>query len=338
MPTPTATPTVTPTPSPVQAPRYNGPLFDTHLHLSLGRLQSVFSSANDLLRYLDKNGERGAIGFYVLPPSASAPSAVRALPFVRGASPRVVPLLQPWGTGAPILGALARGEYTEAVLRGYLVPNGPFQGVGEIPLYTPDMQAVTFESPQVQTVLRVVNEMNGIVMIHPSEGPLFGRTMELAEIEPSIRQYSDTTFLFHTGPPIFDRLVLPLLSRYSNVYFTMDVNIWLFRVDGRSLMEPGGVFGAGGSAEVFLAEVEGAGRDQLLEVGLRKSLGRLRQHPDRILWGTDRGIPWHFEERVTELIIEMSRQFIARMPSGMQEDYAFRNALRVFGRYLSPSP
>lgn len=235
-------------------------------------------------------------------------------------------------------GAFVRGEYTEAVLRGYLAPKGAFQGVGEIPMYTPDTQVITIESPYMQTVLRALNEMKGIVMIHPPEGPRTGRTMELAEIEPVIRQYSDTTFLFHNGFPTFDRLVLPLMSRYPNVYFSMDVGIWLFSIEGKGgfLLSPEGV--GSGSADRFLADVERVGRDQLLEEGLRKSLERLRQHPDRIMWGTDRSEPWNFEERATELIIEMSRQFIARLPLEVQEAYAFRNAQRVFGRYLGPSP
>jgi hypothetical protein len=37
-------------------------------------------------------------------------------------------------------------------------------------------------------------------------------------------------------------------------------------------------------------------------------------------------------------VISLSRQFIGRLPADIQEKYAYQNAQRVFGRFLTPNP
>ena len=56
------------------------------------------------------------------------------------------------------------------------------------------------------------------------------------------------------------------------------------------------------------------------------------------MWGTDISYAWHFEEPVTDVVISLSRQLIGRLPTDIQEKYAYQNAQRVFGRFLTPNP
>ena len=320
---------------------YDGPLFDTHLHLyymymgtptQLSRLRS----AGDLLSYLDRGKVDWAIGFYILPPNKSSSSWVStAETIISGARSRVIPLLQPSGPWSQFVS----GQFTETVLRQYLHPQGLLRGVGEIVLSKPELQSVTFDSPQMQTVFQVVNELKGIVMIHPSAGPGV-RSTELAEIEPAIRKYPDTIFLFHPSNAL--SLVAQLMDKYPNVYYTMDVHGSLFFGSGP------GIFGAGvtlypsdagsNNAESFLAAVNRVGLDHIVEENLKRLTPWLQQYPDRIFWGTDLEGSWHFEQSVTDVLIRISRQFIGGLPADVQEKYAYQNALRVFGRFFTPNP
>jgi hypothetical protein len=278
--------------------------------------------------YLEKSKQLWAIGFYTLPPERGDPRSIRAESVAREARGRVIPLLQPWSGVGPVAGKFGEGKYTEAVLQGYLQPQGFLPGVGEIPMSRHDLRALTFESPQMQTVFQVANEMKGMVMVHPRTS-IAPRTQR-SEIESALRKYPNALFLIHGWTTDLD-LVLPLMSQYPNVYFTWDVQAM---VTGpwtpKNLMDLG-------SAEGFLAEVNRIGVERILEESLRVALPRLQQHPDRIMWGTDQGMLWHFEDSVTDLIISISRQFIGRLPAEVQEAYAFRNAHRVFSRYL-PAP
>ena len=336
---PTVTPTLSSTsPSSTTGP-YTGPLFDAHLHLydmysgTPAQLSSMkLKSATDLLNYLDRNDIVGAIGFYTVPPNdassswLSTPGAI-----INGSKSRVIPLLQPspWS-------AFASGRFNETTLRTYLQPQGLFQGVGEIVLIQPEMQTVTFDSPVMQTVFQVVNEKKCIVMIHPSNGSGV-RSTELPEIEPAIIKYSDAIFLFHSTFSF--NVVAPLLSKYPNVYYSMDF--------GGSFWKGGGdpLYPADASSKnttSFLATVNQVGIDRIVTENIRNWTPRLRQYPDRIIWGTDFGgdatLFWHFDDSVTDMVVRISRQFIGGLPADIQEKYAYQNAQRVFGRFLTPNP
>jgi predicted TIM-barrel fold metal-dependent hydrolase len=92
------------------------------------------------------------------------------------------------------------------------------------------------------------------------------------------------------------------------------------------------------TAERFLADVNRIGSDRLVEDGLTESAALLQKYPDRIFWGTDLGPTWHFEDSVTGMVIKISREFIGKLPTDVQEKYAYKNAQRVFGRFLTPNP
>ncbi len=66
------------------------------------------------------------------------------------------------------------------------------------------------------------------------------------------------------------------------------------------------------------------------------------QFPCLIRWGTDFAgdttLSWHFEDAVTDMVIRISREVIGKLPADLQEKYAYKNALNVFGRFLTPNP
>jgi predicted TIM-barrel fold metal-dependent hydrolase len=228
---------------------------------------------------------------------------------------------------------MLKGQFSEAKLRQYLQPQGPLWGFGELGLWREDLQSVTFDSPRMQTIFQLVNEAKGIVMIHFSSGARAGeRPTELSEIEPSIRKYPDAIFLFHSIRT-FD-VVAQLMSEYPNVYFSMDF-VGSFRL-GRGVSL--GASAGSKDAESFLAAVNQTGLDYIVARNLKTLAPLLQQYPDRIFWGTDLSEPWHFEEPVTDVAISISRQFIGRLPADIQEKYAYQNAQRVFGRFLSSNP
>ena len=162
-----------------------------------------------------------------------------------------------------------------------------------------------------------------------------GGPQDSVALEAALQTYPNATFLFHTaGPFAFEQNILPLLSGYPNVYYTFDAQ-HMFAESGVS---PYAIPEGPEATKQWVADVNQVGLNTIIEHNLRTSAPWFQQHPDRILWGTDRGPDWMFEESATELIIELSRKFIARLPLEVQEDYAFRNALRVFGRHLTPRP
>ncbi|MFC1847416.1 amidohydrolase family protein [Chloroflexota bacterium] len=317
VPTPTPTPAPVPTPPPTPTEPYTSPLFDTHLH-TRNILQP--DSAETLLNYLDRENVDWAICFNTFPSSKIS----SLMPIVRSIGSRVIMLRG--GT------SIHTGDFSEAELRQYLQPQGILWGFGEIGLWHDEYQSVTFDSPQMQTIFQLVNEAKGIVMIHMSGGRRDERPTELTEVELSIAKYPDAIFLFHSINT-FD-VVAELVSKYPNVYYSMDFGASFFKGTGVSLKPTDA---ASNNAESFLAAVNQTPLDYIVERNLEDLTPLLQQYPDRIFWGTDFSEPWHFEEPVTDLAIRISRQFIGRLPADVQEKYAYQNAQRVFGRFLTPT-
>ena len=71
-----------------------------------------------------------------------------------------------------------------------------------------------------------------------------------------------------------------------------------------------------------------------MEASLQGMVPRIGKHPTRVMWGSDRNEPWMFEPLASDLIMEISRLVIARLPDGLSEPYAYVNAQRVLGPYL----
>jgi len=312
---------------------YIGPLFETHLHADAERLEV----ASVLCEYLAMDQTFWAIDYHLFLLGRPSRYYSKILRNVRDAEARVISLLHPSAN------VFAEGGYTEDVLRTYLQPQGPFKGVGEFGLYRSEYDAITFDGPEMQAVFRVVNEAEGVVMIHPPNPPggierWGGRTWtpeDSVALEAALQTYPNTTFLFHSGGPFpFERNILPLMSDYTNVYYTFDVNHMFADAGVSPYFIPEGPE----AAKQWVEAVNQVGLDTIIEDNLTRSAPWFQQYPDRILWGTDRAGEWMFDESATALFIELSRKFIAQLPAEVQEDYAFRNALRIFGRYLTPSP
>ena len=337
-PTPTNTPQPTATPTPTPSPAYTGPLFDTHLHAG----SAPIKPAEELLQFLDKNQVLWAIMFDILPPSLSPSIFSRRAEYIEGVQSRAIFL-----HGVDIrTEVFAQGLYDEDLLRNRLQPQGPYHGIGEITLYRAEFQSVSFGGPQMEAVFRVVNEMGGVVTIHPRDGSTdlpvqlppwkMWRTEDSVGLKAAIKTYPNITFVFHGNSDVLVQHILPLMSDYPNIYYTFDVlnmmaSPWKFDMGRIIPLED-----APDAVDQLLANVDQVGLDAIVEQYIKDTHNLFQQHPDRIFWGTDR-FSWMWEEPASDLLIRIGRRFIGRLPVEVQEAYAYQNALRVFGRYLIPS-
>ncbi|MCX6002886.1 MAG: amidohydrolase family protein [Chloroflexi bacterium] len=286
-----------------------------------------------MISFLSGGNVNWAIGFCLLPVDSTSSTALSIKSIISGTGSHIIPLFHAsnWSQ------VFASEQYTKSVLQQYLQPQGLQWGVGEIALYQTDLQSVTFNSPAMQAVFQAVNAVKGIVMIHLSTVNMGGRATELSEIEPSVRDYPDTIFLFH-GRKEDMQLVAQLMDKYSNVYFTIDANDSIFtsKLVGYNLLFPGGA--AADTAERFLADINRIGTEALVQNGLNNLETMLELYPDRVLWGTDLSYTWHFDDSVFDVVINLSREVIGRLPADLQEKYAYKNAQKIFECFLTSNP
>ena len=333
---PSPTPLYRATPTSEPKSLYEGPLFDTHLHLGFRVRKDRFETAEALCGYLEGKKVGWAIAFYQTPPTEDL-NRIPSNQVIRNARNCAVFLIHPLNPSRDkeLFSSFVEGLYSEHELRSLLEPQGLFQGVGELSMNLGRLRGLTYGNHAMNIVFEVVNEMGGIVMIHPPDGRHTASPPDLHSLETSIRRYPDITFLIHTS---FDwasyvkEHVFPLMDMYPNVYFTLDV--------AKFLQGPGhsGLMFRNQDSEQFLSDIESIGFDSMLEQAVERALPLFERYPDRIMWGTDLGYSWHYEEAVQGVVFEMSRRFIGKLPDRFQKPYAYDNALRVFAPYLGPDP
>ncbi|MEK7503672.1 MAG: hypothetical protein AAB577_01675, partial [Patescibacteria group bacterium] len=112
--------------------------------------------------------------------------------------------------------------------------------------------------------------------------------------------------------------IIDLMDRYPNVYFSIDSAV-LYPMMGLFISGP---------KEQFVSKFK-QDFDLILNQKINKWKERIKKHPDRFMWGTDRGMKWHFDEEISLLFEEFARAFIARLDSEVQENYAYKNAEKL---------
>ena len=187
-----------------------------------------------------------------------------------------------------------------------------FVGYGELGLYAIEGRRGTDFAPDAeifQEIYPVVREHGLIVYLHPGDA----QTNNLAN---ALAENPDITFIVH-GDQI-ENDIGDLMDRFLNVYYTVDAiygDQYLLRPEE--------------TIESFLAATDDYG--PLLEADLAKWKAIIEKHPDRFMWGTDRGGPavWTYDLRVSLRLVDYGRAFIGGLDPDVQERFAYGNAARL---------
>ena len=199
-----------------------------------------------------------------------------------------------------------------AALRSMLaVHPGLFRGYGEIGLYAREGGADELppDSPRLQEIYPIIREHRLLVYVHPGEG-------HKDNFERVLRQHPDIIFVVH-GDEIEEDIV-GLMDEFPNIYYTNDPSY----AQHFSLY-------VGKSKEAFLEAAE-RDFDSLIRKDLRRWQAMIEQHPDRFMWGTDRGdAVWNYDPDVGLFLVKYARAFVGQLDPAVQEKFAYKNAERL---------
>ena len=209
----------------------------------------------------------------------------------------------------PFIQASANGSTTlDAKILDVMLDVSPdlFFGFGEVgdsptesinPL--PDSEIYTGD-------FEVVRDRGMVVWFHPGLG-------HHENLGRALAQFPEVTFLIHgdsVRPHVND-----LMDSYPNVFFTFndifDEHIPTFRF---------------GRKADFVSAMR-ADWDRLLENAVEMYQPMIEAHPDRFMWGTDRGdILWQYDEDIGQLLVEFGRAFIGEFDPEIQDMLGYKNA------------
>jgi hypothetical protein len=300
---------------------YEGPLFDTHVHIpavlpppkiiqanipqdyaSLGKRLTIA----DIVCLMDRENIISTVAFF---PYMDFPFVRK--PFVDIAKrtsevhkDRIIPFLAPISfinvVPAPDTLKKTFDKHEEAYL-----------GYGEVTFYKDAYRGLGLspDDPQFLEVYDILGERDLMVMIHPDHN-------QIQALENAFTNNPDVTFILH-GMDL-DSSLYRILRIYPNVYYS---------VDSPSLE----TFFVANSKEDFLKSMK-KNFHVYLERAVFEAKPLIEANPTKVMWGTDRLRSWHFDEEVGRVLEEYSRAFIGRLSPGVQEMYAHKNAERLFGK------
>ena len=298
-------------------PYYTGPLFDAHFHMPNlidastleGHGGDYGSDSNtdpvldkdvmldDILCVFDKEKVKGAIGFSIGAEEALEETLQMARSVKQRSSGTLNLFLMPV-------------TFTKTGLENIESSDkGLFKGYGEIAFYFGDLKNQNPDDKKFLDMYEVAGKNNLVVMIHPDRN-------QKSDIESALQKNPNVNFLLH-GFEIENDIV-DLMDKYPNVYFSIDSAVF-YAMQGLFILGP---------KEQFVSRFE-----QEFDVNMNGAVNKwkstIEKHPDRFMWGSDRGMAWHYDEEISVLFEEFARAFIGKLDPAVQEKYAYRNAEKL---------
>lgn len=187
-----------------------------------------------------------------------------------------------------------------------------FEGYGEIGLYGSDAEVVNPYKPYAKIFRKIystVERRNFLVYYHPGVN-------QSASLERVLDRYPNMRVIVH-GEQIEDEIG-DIMTKYPNVYFTVN-----------DLYGDQYLLHQNETKEGFLEKTEDYNALLALDVARWKEL--IEAHPHQFLWGTDRGgvAAWTLDPEVGLRLADYGRAFIATLEPEVQENFAYKNALRL---------
>jgi hypothetical protein len=282
---------------------YQGSLYDTHAHADL-------SGAPAALHCL---GQRHNVPTIVL--FAGATGGTKA-------GQRVRDWMSPYGsrfTPFVHLDPKSVSDFNVTELDRALATTPQIRGVGELALYRQPWIGKLFGEPPWASVFDWVAANNLWIMVHP-------RQNQMADFEAIVSAHPNTKVLLHTA---WNPVEIPgLLERYPNLYFTLDLASLISVPMSAGIVDV--LLAGDGSAADFIRRYD-AERDAILQESYQRWYPTIAAAPERVMWGTDVHMDWHFQPAVYDRLMDFTRRWIALLPADLRDDFAYRNAERALG-------
>lgn len=293
---------------------YDGPMIDSHYHMPANLDQAKPNpqlgrefTLEDLDGNFQAENTRSAFTFFSVFESYPADDFIQAAENAESKFPnRFVRFLMPPSSddNPPTVG------YKK--IRKMLEDHpGLFKGYGEIGLYSfggKNGRQYPPNHPIFNKIYPLIREHNLLVYFHPGNN-------QADAFRKTLRNNPDINFIVHGEQLRGD--ISDLMDEYPNIYYTID-NLY-----GDQYLIRQGV-----TKQEFFDAIED--EDTLLDADIALWKDLINKHPNRVMWGTDRGdVRWAYNGKVGKRMANYARAFIGRLDPAVQEKFAYKNAQRL---------
>lgn len=310
---------------------YNGPLYATSEQIG------NFPDKKSYMSNLKRNGVNFFIGMFTIfgKPSKETLVSHQGLGYVMDLVEKYPGMAVPFfgsGFGGEQLNPIVRDQgdtwvamYTD-VMDSYapIVGEDFIKGFGEVETQE---WSVRYTNPAIYKLIDVANENKKSFMFHPVAS-------KLDDVKVIIERYPDTNFLIHMYREDLkngQQKLITLMKTHDNLFFSIDAAHIIHYDENDILYSYYDEYGKN-AKEKFMARVN-SNHDSILNSAVAAYKPLVEAVPDKVMWGTEAGPAYSFDPEVYDLLIKVSREFIAKVTDDkdQQEALAYKNALRVFG-------
>ncbi|MBI4154221.1 hypothetical protein HY501_02710 [Candidatus Woesearchaeota archaeon] len=310
---------------------YNGPLYATSEQIG------NFPDKEMYISNLKRNGVNFFIGMFAIlgktTPETFASNA--NLGYVADLVLKYPGMAVPFfgsGFGGEQLDPLVRskGDIWVGMYKDVLDTYAPFvgedfiKGFGEVETQE---WSVGHNHPNILKLIDLANREKKHVMFHPVAD-------KLGDVKEMVEMYPDTTFLIHLyreDAREGKQEWIDMMKTHDNLYLSIDAAHIIHHDDNDILYSYHDEYGKNANTRFIFTVNENY--DSILSSAVAEYKQFVEEVPDKVMWGTEAGPRYSFEPDVYDLLIKVSRDFIAKVTDdpAKQEALAYKNALRVFG-------
>jgi len=305
---------------------YNGPLYGTSEQVGSADMDDYF-------KLLDRNGINFFIGMFGIEGEPTAETLTsddglgKVIDAVQKHPHRVVPFFNPGIGGEDVeqyLGDTLTGMYRKTLRASKAIAGDDFiRGFGEVE--TQEWQA-RHDDPRVIQLVELARTNNIHVMYHPVAS-------KIDDVEELAEKYPDITFLIHMYREDLDKSksrLIKIVQERDNIYFSMDA-AHIIHVNNMDIIYDYDSANAQSSISKLVSTYDSKEKS-LVASAIDAYKPLVDAAPDKIMWGTEIGPAYAFDEEVFDRAVKASRLVIAGFDKADQEAVGYKNALRVFGQ------
>src|SRR3989344_1913995 len=316
---------------------YNGPLYATSEQIG------NYPNKEEYIGNLEKNGVNFLVGMFTIFGGTTDETFVShsnlgyVVDFTSRYSGGVVPYFGS-GIGGEELDSLVKtqGNVWVSMYSDVLNSYEPFvgeefiQGLGEIETQE---WSVRHNDPTILKAIDLAQANNKDIMFHPVAS-------KLDDVKDLIEKYPETTFLIHMYREDVkngQQKLIDLLKNHDNLYFSIDA-AHIAYYDGNDILYSY-YDQYGDEAKIQFVSTVNNNYDSILNSAVSAYKPIVKAAPYKVVWGTEAGPDYSFDPEVYNLLIKISRDFIAKVTeyTVQQEALAYKNALEAFGPGVKPS-
>lgn len=304
---------------------YNGPLYGTSEQVGSASMDTYF-------KLLDRNGINYFIGMFGISGEPSADTLTsdtglgEVIDAVQKHPYRVIPFFNPGIGGEEVeqyLGDQLTGMYRDTLAASEkIVGNNFIRGFGEVETQE---WTVRHNDAKVIALINLARNNDINFMFHPVAG-------KIGDVKKIIEAYPDMIFLIHMYREDLEDSrteLIKILQEHDNLYYSIDAAHILF-VGGNDIIYTYDDANKQNSINNFVSTYDSKEKS-IINDALQDYKPLVDAVPEKVMWGTEIGPEYAFDQQVFDRAVKISRFVIAGFDKEHQEAVGYKNALRVFG-------